>query len=559
MLASPSLVLVLGAALIPFLRGRWRSAWMLLLPVAALALLWWLPEGSAGTFQLLGLTLEPIRVDALSRVFAAIFLFAAFFCVIYGWHLRDAVQQTTMLLYAGATVGGSLAGDLLTLFVYWEIAGLSSVFLIWSRRTERSLQAGLRYLAVQVTAGVLLLAGIVLRAQEGHGIAFDFIGTTDAGGWLILLAIGIKCAFPILHAWLQDTYPEATIVGTVVLSAFTTKLAVYALLRGFEGTSLLIWVGAIMTCFPIFYAVIENDLRRVLAYSLINQLGFMVVGAGIGGALGVNGAVSHAFAHIIYKALLFMAMGAVLYRVGTVKGSELGGLYKSMPQTAAMCIVGAASISALPLFSGFTTKSMVMEATGQEHLLIIWLMLLFASAGVFHHAGIKVPYFAFFAHDRGHRVQEAPLNMRIAMAIAALACIVIGVYPQVLYELLPHPVEYVPYTTGHVINQLQLLVLAALAFTLLVRTGIYPPELRSVNLDTDWIYRQGVPVVARSGARQVSALRAGLVTRIGRRGRDELTAGLLSLRSRAAAPWSTGVMVWWVTMLLGLYLVLALR
>src|SRR5690606_9239804 len=254
---------------------------------------------------------------------------------------------------------------------------------------------------------------------------------------LILLAFGIKCCFPGLHTWLTDAYPEATPTGAVFLSAFTSKLAVYALARGFAGTEELIWIGTVMAAFPIFYAVIENDLRRVLAYSMNNQLGFMVVGIGIGTELGINGAVAHAFADILFKALLFMSMGAVLFRTGTANGSELGGLYKSMPWTTGFCMVGAASISAFPLFSGFVTKSMIMASAAAEGYTGVWLVLLFASAGVFHHAGIKIPYFAFFAHDSGIRCKEAPINMLLAMGIAAALCMAIGMVPGALYALLP--------------------------------------------------------------------------------------------------------------------------
>jgi multicomponent Na+:H+ antiporter subunit D len=275
----------------------------------------------------------------------------------------------------------------------------------------------------------------------------------------------------------------------VVLSAFTTKLGIYALARGFPGTEQLIWIGTVMAAFPIFYAVIENDLRRVLAYSVNNQLGFMVVGIGLGTEMGLNGAVAHAFADILFKALLFMSMGAVLHRAGTVNGSDLGGLYKSMPLTTALCMVGAASISAFPLFSGFVTKSMIMTSAAQEGHVAVWLVLLFASAGVFHHAGIKIPYFAFFAHDSGIRCREAPPNMLLAMILAAALCVGIGVFPSILYALLPYPVDYVPYTGSHVLSQLQLLVFSALAFGVLMRTGIYPPEQRFINLDFDWFYR----------------------------------------------------------------------
>ena len=452
------------------------------------------------------MTLITLRVDALSLVFAYIFHIAALLSAIYAWHVRDTLQHVAGMAYAGAAIGAVFAGDLITLFVYWELTALTSVFLIWARREERAYRAGLRYLLIQVGSGVILLAGIVVHQHQTGSIAFDKLGLDGLGPTLIFIAFGIKCAFPLLHNWLQDAYPEATVTGTVFLSAFTTKLAVYALARGYPGTEMLIWVGATMTAFPIFYAVIENDLRRVLAYSLNNQLGFMVVGIGIGTELSLNGTAAHAFSHILYKALLFMSMGAVLFRTGTIKGSELGGLYKSMPWTTGFCIVGAASISAFPLFSGFISKSMIITAAAGGGHWFVWGVLLFASAGVFHHSGIKIPYFAFFAHDSGIRVKEAPFNMLLAMALTAFLCIAIGVYPAPLYAILPFPVDFVPYTVTHVITQLQLLMFSALAFAVLMRSGIYPPELRSVNLDSDWIYRRFLPRIVGAVRRGLAAL-----------------------------------------------------
>ena len=245
-----------------------------------------------------------------------------------------------------------------------------------------------------------------------------------------------------------------------------------------------------MTCFPIFYAVIENDLRRVLAYSLINQVGFMVVGIGIGTELALNGAVAHAFNDVLFKGLLFMSMGAVLHMTGRINGSELGGLYKTMPKTTCLCLIGAASISAFPLFNGFVSKSMVMTAVLNQGHDWVWLALLFASAGVFHHAGIKIPYFAFFAHDSGIRSQDPPNNMLLAMSIAACLCLAIGIQPSLLYQLLPFDTDYQPYDLSHVLAQTQLLCFAALAFIWLNIKGIYPAELPSVNLDVDWLYRR---------------------------------------------------------------------
>ena len=292
---------------------------------------------------------------------------------------------------------------------------------------------------------------------------------------------------------ITEAYPAATEAGAVFMAAITTKVAVYALARGFQGEELLVYIGVTMTCFPIFYAVIENDLRRVLAYSMINQLGFMVCGIGVGTTLAVNGAVAHAFNDVIFKGLLFMSMGAVLMQTGRINGSELGGLYRTMPKTTVLCIVGAMSISAFPLLSGFVSKAMIVTAVLEEHYEWVWLALLFASAGVFHHAGIKIPYFAVFAHDSGLRPSEPPTNVLIAMSIAAVLCICIGIYPTLLYQMLPFDMEYTPYDATHVLAQLQLLWFSALAFVWLNLRGWYPPELPSVNLDVDWIYRKVVP------------------------------------------------------------------
>jgi len=486
----PGLILIAGALLLPLIPRRARGAFMLALPVIGFAQLLTMPADASLHFDLLGLTLEPLRVDRLSLAFGYVFYIAAFLSLIFALGVRDTMQHVAALVYAGSSLAAVFAGDLITLFVFWEMTAVTSVFLIWASRSERSFRAGMRYLYFQVGSGVLLLIGLAMHVVDTGSIEFGQLDAGTPGGMLMLIAFGIKCAFPFLHTWLGDAYPEATGTGTVFLSSFTTKLAVYALARGFAGMEELIWVGAVMTAFPIFFAVIENDLRRVLAYSTNNQLGFMVVGIGLGTQMALDGAVAHAFAHILFKGLLFMSMGAVLLRAGTVKGSELGGLYKSMPWTAAFCMVGAASISAFPLFSGFVTKSLIISATAENGYAIVWGVLLFASAGVFHHSGIKIPYFTFFAHDSGIRVKEAPLHMLVAMGAMAVLCVAIGVFPGTLYALLPFKTDYHAYTTTHVVAQLQLLLFSGLAFSVLVRTGIYPPEKRGVNLDADWFWRK---------------------------------------------------------------------
>ena len=492
----PGLIFLAGALLIPFIKNRTlKSAYLLILPVLSFINLIHIPQGSHFIVGFLDYNLTFAKVDRLSLLFGYAFHLISVIAIIYALHVKDDLQHVAGFVYGGAALGVTFAGDLFSLFVFWEMLTVGSVFLIWTRRTKKSLDAGFRYALYHIVGGLILLAGILLHVHSTGSIEFKYIGLENGnlGSYLIFIGFGINCAWPLLHPWLTDAYPEATITGVIFLSAFTTKTAVYVLARAYPGASILIWIGAIMTMFPIFYAVIENDLRRVLAYSLINQVGFMVCGIGIGTHLAINGAVSHAFNDIIFKALLFMSVGAVMYRTGKVNATDLGGLYKSMPLTCVFCIVGAASISAFPLFSGFVSKSMVMSAASMGGMSIIWFMLLFASAGVFHHAGIKIPFFTFFSHDSGIRTKEAPLNMLIAMGIAAFLCIFIGTFPNYsVYQLLPYTdVVYHPYTGFHVMAQTELLFFSALAFTLLILAGIYPSEIRAVNLDADLIYRKG--------------------------------------------------------------------
>ncbi|HET97761.1 MAG TPA: Na(+)/H(+) antiporter subunit D [Desulfurivibrio alkaliphilus] len=524
----PAPVFILGALLIPLLKGHLKSAYLLMLPVASFFLLQSSPVGTELSADFFGFELVFFKVDRLSLVFGYIFHLIALIASIYMLNIKSDLEYMAGMIYAGSALGVVFAGDLFTFFVFWEMLTLSALPLLLARRTKGSSEAAFRYLMVHVFGGLLLLAGIIMYINEQQSIALGFIGLGSPATYCIFLGMGINAAWPFFHAWLPDAYPEATVGGAVFMSALTTKTAVYALARTYPGTEILIWIGVAMTAFPIFYAVIENDLRRVLSYSLINQVGFMMVGIGIGTELALNGAAAHAFAHILYKSLLFMSMGAVIYRTGKINATDLGGLYKSMPWTAFFCIIGAASISAFPLTSGFISKSMVLDAAAHGHMGFVWLALLFASAGVFHHSGIKIPFFAFFSHDAGHRVKEAPANMLVAMGIAAFFCILLGVYPQVLYAILPYPVEFVPYTAPHVLFQMQLLLFSALAFVLLLLSGIYPAEIRAINLDVDLLYRKGGALAYTILATVLNGINAvadrhvvhGLTARLARFGAD---------------------------------------
>ncbi len=486
----PGLILIFGAWALPLLRGQMRRAAMLALPAAAVIACWTTEPGTYGVVRFLGQELVFGRADSLSLVFSYVFSIMAFVGMVYALHVDDDYQHVSALTYAGGALGVTFAGDFLSLYIFWELMAVSSVFLVWLRRDESAVAAGFRYLLVHVVGGLFLLAGIVLHWSAAGSLAFGDLSLFSGGAaWtLILIAFLINAAVPPFGAWLPDAYPEATVTGGVFMTAFTTKSAVYALIRGFAGTELLVWLGAAMAVYGVVYAVLENDARRLLAYHIISQVGYMVCGVGIGTALAINGATAHAFAHILYKALLFMGAGAVLQVTGLRKLSEMGGLYRTMPITLGLYMIGAFAISAVPLFSGFVSKSMVVSAAGEAHMAAIFLTLTLASAGTFLHTGLKLPYYMFFGKDSGVRAQEPPGNMLAAMGIAAVACTVIGVFPGLLYQYLPNPVEYHPYTLAHVTNTLGILGFTALGFFLLLKH--LDPEPK-ISLDTDWFYRRG--------------------------------------------------------------------
>ncbi|TFH40897.1 MAG: Na(+)/H(+) antiporter subunit D [ANME-2 cluster archaeon] len=498
----PAFIFILGALLVPLFKGRAQKVYILLLPLLAFTDLLSTSHGTSWAYNYLGYELIFGQVDKLTMVFAYVFVIMAFIGMLYALHIKEQGQHVSAFLYIGSALGVVFAGDLFSLFIFWEIMAFSSVFLVWYQKDKASHDAGFRYLLVHTAGGLFLLAGIVIRVVETGSIEFGNIGLDGLDSYLILIGFLINAAVPPLHAWLSDAYPEATITGAVFMTAFTTKSAVYVLLRGYSGTEILIYLGAIMALYGVVYAVLENDIRRLLAYHIISQVGYMVAGVGMGAAivgsfsqiqatpgqmLATNGAAAHAFAHILYKGLLFMGAGAVIYMTGKRKLTELGGLYKTMPITLSLYMVGAFAISAVPLFSGFVSKTMVIAGAEKSHLTLIFLMLTFASAGTFLHTGLKLPYFTFFAKDSGIRAKEPPINMLLAMGVAAFMCILVGVYPQMLYNMLPYPVDYNPYTVGHVVGELQLLLFTAFGFFLLV-DKLYGE--RTISVDTDWFYRK---------------------------------------------------------------------
>lgn len=544
----PSLLLMAGALFVPLLRDRSQQVYRVLLALAFAWAVFSIAPGTLGAFRFLGLDIVTGRADTLGLLFTSAFALVTVIATVYALHVRDDVQHVAAFFYAAATTGVALAGDLITLYVFWEVMMLASVWLIWRRCSPTSFAAGMRYLLVHAAGGMLLLAGIVFYYHETGSIAFTRIDVGGPAFTLILLGILVNAAVPPLHAWLTDAYPEATVTGAIFLSALTTKAAVYTLMRAYPGTELLVWLGAVMALWGVVYAVLANDMRRLLAYSIISQVGYMVAAVGMGTPIALNGAAAHAFTHILYKALLFMSVGAIIHATGRSKLTELGGLYRSMPWTFVLYLIGALSISAFPLFSGFISKTMVIEAAALDHRAALWLMLSVASVGTFIHTGLKLPYLAFFGDDRGLRPTNAPRSMFVAMGLAALLCIVIGVDPAWLYARLPFPADYDAYTVGHVLWELQLLLFAGLGFFVLRK---YVRAAPNISLDSDWLYRRALPRLMHGLHHHTLAAWHSVHTRIRRPARALLgfvvghgPSGLL------ARSWPTGSMVLWVAVIL---------
>ncbi|MCW9078245.1 MAG: Na(+)/H(+) antiporter subunit D [Gammaproteobacteria bacterium] len=563
-LLPPAFILIVAAILIGPTRGHLRTAILLAAPLITLWAIWQVPDGVVSSLRFLDYRIEPVEGSALRRLFATIFALMAFVGGLYAFRQARWYELAAGYAYAAGAIGVSFAGDLITMFLFWELMALFSTVVVWCGGTPAARAAGIRYAIMHLLGGIILKVGIEGVVIHTGSVDIQPMLASNFDTWMILIGILINAAAPPLSAWLADAYPESSPTGSVFLSAFTTKTAVLALILLFPGEALLIWVGIFMIMYGIIYALLENDARRILAYSIVNQVGFMVCAIGIGTEMALNGAAAHAFAHIIYKALLFMSAGVVVYRTGFSKCTDLGGLFRTMPLTTICGIIGALSISSFPLTSGFTTKTMISQAAADEGMVAVYLLLAAASAGVFLHAGIKFPWFVFFQKDSGLRPKDAPWNMGVAMVLFAALCILMGVFPETFYQFLPYATDYVPYTAGKVLFYVQLLLFSGLAFFLLL------PLMKrtlTISLDTDWLWRVAMHSVLTAAEARLAvvgeALRSWRLARFATiRARAELYFDAQGEGKRAgvfARNWSIRTTALWIAVLLTGYVLVYIR
>ena len=551
----PAFVLLAGAALIGLTRGHVRTAVLFAAPLAALWAVWQIPDGVVVTAQFLGYEIQPVEGSPVRRLFATIFSLMAATGGLFAFRHARWYELAAGYAYAAGAVGVSFAGDLITLFLYWELMAIFSTVVVWCGGTPEARAAGIRYAIMHLLGGVILKVGIEGVVVHTGSVEVQPLLATNFDTWMILIGILINAAAPPVSAWLADAYPSSSPTGSVFLSAFTTKSAVLALILLFPGEPVLIWVGLYMIFYGIIYALLENDARRILAYSIVNQVGFMVVAVGIGTELAINGAAAHAFAHIVYKALLFMSAGVVIYRTGMTRCSDLGGLFRTMPLTMVCGVIGALAISSFPLTSGFTTKTLISVAAEQQGLATVYFLLAAASAGVFLHAGIKFPWFVFFQKDSGLRPKDAPWNMGAAMVFFAFLCIFLGVYPQPLWALLPYPMEYSAYEPGKVLFYLQLLLFSGLAFFLFL------PLMKrtlTISLDMDWFWRVVLFRLGNAVLNLGVALREAMEVTVERvqQGPGARLVQLLDSSGALGRTWQIGTTALWIAVLLTVYVFL---
>jgi len=554
----PALIMILGAILTPLVRGHLRTTVLLAAPLATLWAIWQVPDGVITTLTFIDYQIEPVEGSAVRRLFATIFAIMSFGGALYAFRQARTVELAAAQAYAAGAIGVCFSGDLISMFIWWELMAIFSTVVVWSGGTADSKAAGIRYAIMHLLGGIILKVGIDGIAVQTGSVDMQAMLANSFATWMVLIGILINAAAPPVSACLADAYPEASPTGSVFLSAFTTKTAVLALILLFPGEPVLIGVGLYMVMYGIIFALLENDARRILAYSIVNQVGFMVCAIGIGTELALNGAAAHAFAHIIYKALLFMSAGVVVYRVGKSKCTDLGGLFRTMPLTTICGIIGALAISGFPMTSGFVTKTMISQAAATESLMFVYMALAAASAGVFLHAGIKFPWFVFFQKDSGLRPKDAPWNMAAAMVLFSAICILIGIFPETFYQLLPYAVDYEPYKASKVVFYLQLLLFSGLAFFLLLPLM---QRTLTVSLDTDWIWRVALNKLAGMIATILAAI-TGVLSRI-----SNGTLRALKLQAEArfsespeteragvfARAWEIGTTALWIAILLTAY------
>ncbi|MDS0258309.1 Na(+)/H(+) antiporter subunit D [Haloarcula sp. S1CR25-12] len=491
-MVPPGVALLAVAVLIAFLPRKAGHALGIVASAAALAWAWVVPSGAyLDETMFLGFETVLLNVDEFSRLMGIIFGIIGIAAVLYSYASEaESVQTAFAYSYVATSFGAVFAGDWLTLLFFWELMAVTSTLLVWHYR-GKAVRAGFRYAVFHGIGGTLLMAAILQNyAIKGTFLFGSVPGGPETAGIapglpaaLAAVGIGVNVGFIGLHAWLPDTYPRPHIAASVFLCVFTTKTGVYGMYRAFpDGHVAIAYMGGGMAVFGATFALFQNDMRRLLSYHIQSQVGYMIAGVGIGTALSQAGAFAHVFNHILYKGLLFMTAGVVVYRTGEENLKKLGGLARQMPITAGSFTVAALSIAGFPGFNGFVSKGIVIDgahytfAKGPlplyEWTTLEWLLLL-GGVGTFM-SFIKFGYYAFFHGEYDGDVEDANRGQAVAMVGVAALCVFYGLFDGALFALLPFDVTdpavveevYTTYTVPHVVEGVALALIGLVGFYL---------------------------------------------------------------------------------------------
>jgi len=413
-----------------------------------------IPDGAHLDVLFLGFDVVLLNVDQFSAMMGLVVGFLATAAVIYAYSSEAPRWLTAFALtYVASTIGTIYAGDWLTVIFFWELMAVTSTLLVWQYGGD-AVRAGYRYAIFHGVGGTILLGAVVVHFANAGTFLFAETGIHASAAVLAAVGIGINCGFVFFHTWIPDTYPRPHIAASVFLSVFTTKTAVYVMYRAFpEGGWWLAYLGGFMAVYGVFFALLQYDPRRLLSYHIQAQVGYMLAGIGLAtlggewGQFAVAGGFAHLFNNVLYKSLLFMVCGVVIYRTGSNYIKEMGGLWKVMPVAFLIYLVGAASITAVPGFNGYVSKGLVLDATeqisGNYPLLfgydLLWWLLMIGAVGTFM-SFIKLGYYIFFHGEAkpGHRgLADAKPLQTVGMSMAAVACVVLGVVYTAQLDLLP--------------------------------------------------------------------------------------------------------------------------
>ena len=414
------------------------------------------------------------------------FLFVGALALLYGLQVADPAEQALSLIAIASAVGVGFSANLITLFIFWEILTFSVAILILLKLTPQALRMGYRFMIFHVLGGLLLLLGIIQQSAATGSFAI----MPPATGLIYFgLAVAFKAAFLPFHVWVIWGYPTASFPVSVVLAGLTTKVGVYALSRFLPPHEFIILMGASMAVFGMVCALMQKDLRRLLSYHVISQVGYMVAGVGVGTAAGIDGGLLHVVNSALYKAPLFMSAGAVLFAAGTEnlhdlqrhkEGEETTPLWKNMPVAALGAVVGALAISGVPPFNGYVSKYLLKTAL--DGVVVAEWMLMFAGVGTVVSL-CNLVYFGFIK-ARIHPQRKIPVTMKAGIMLASAFCLILGIWPQLMGGILPFGSKLAVYSAQGVSSAMQFLVIGLLVFIVLknvLEKGIKPPSWLSVE------------------------------------------------------------------------------